>query len=243
MSCNENSSQSTPQPEPSTPSFPAKSPKGKKKGPSHRPLPESEAKPEGEPPNAQLRKKKRVPTQLIFDASSPIKVNPRPQCTDPRPFSERGLVETEELSDQYDAMIALLEKEFASSFTVYFPVKNDKVIRCLFEPDFKDYRRVQKALERFDLPTELRPACRSKAELASLLKSVRQFIKKEDHFLQVQFATIDWYSSRIKIAFKPLNNGLRDQLYKKFGDTVFFGITYHGSRLLHPPRAKKRRRK
>lgn len=166
------------------------------------------------------------------DASSQVKVDLRPQCSNPRPFSARGLTDGDKLSTQYQAMMVLLKKEFPSTFVVSFPVERDKVVRCLFEPDFRNYSRVQKALEAYDFPIELRPACRSRAELESLLNSVKQFIKKEDHVLQVQFSQIDWYSSRIQIALDPRDMGLREKIVHKFGDAIFFDVTHRGV-LLH----------
>lgn len=161
--------------------------------------------------------KAKVP---IIDYRSKIKVNLTRHCEIP---SSPGGRFSQAREMQYNSMLDLLRKEFPDHFVGGIPSGRGGTLRFLFEPDFLDYRRVQKRLKGARFPTELRPVCKGKQERDRRLKAVKQFVKEQDHFAQVHYYYSELATSRVYLMIIPGSFGLRALLYQGLGDSVRVG--------------------
>lgn len=167
-----------------------------------------------------------------IDSISPIKVKLQPFCESGISSASWGWFGTQKQRKTFEHFRKIVRKEYPSHFVDALGNAEQKLVRFVFEPGFRDYRRVQKLFEGASFRIELRPACRSKSERETLLIEVRQFVRKHDYFSQVVSTQIHPGSSRIVVSLKPLKMDFGEKLIQRFGKTaIYVGEVREGRQL------------
>lgn len=156
----------------------------------------------------------------VQPSSSSVQVNLDPSCTLAKTINEGHWFLGATDKEQFERISELLSEYHLQDIRdIVYDLDHEQVL-ILTTPSLRNYAKIQRRLEGFDIPISIRPACRSLEQGLKLLKSVRAFIKRHDHLHELMSTGLEPTNSSANIWLKDFSYGLKQTIEKAYGDLV-----------------------